>query len=200
MIYCLKVYNFILIASEATSETTETMGKPSNNKQQQKEQVINKDNFMLIRLLVTDLNDHQPKFNEPKYTFHMSEITEFKAHYSKHVQNLLLNEKNSSFYYTTLLNESCHRLKDLVKVSAQDADEGLSALVKYKITQKNHLKNPNNVNKLASSSFQMLKDDVRIRHGSEINSNDMFYINEHTGEIYLSVCKLIEEGRLNKVC
>lgn len=155
------------------------------------EDFISKRNFLFIRLLVIDLNDNQPKFSEAEYKFVLNETTEMKAHYS---MGQYFDEKDPLVYYYNLLNATCNKLKETIRVKAVDSDEGLNSVVKYKISQQKHLKNPN----AKMANLQITKED-RYNTGAEIYSDSIFYIDEATGEIYLVICKMLNDENRQKV-
>lgn len=66
-----------MVASEAKDN------RDDHNNNNNKKYEIDEHNYLLIRLLVTDLNDHQPRFNETKYAFFINESTEYRLHYAK---------------------------------------------------------------------------------------------------------------------
>lgn len=210
-----------MVASEAKNDRGDLNNNNNNNKYE-----IDEHNYLLIRLLVTDLNDHQPRFNETKYAFFINETTEYKLHYAASSSRRLApqkkplndndyedddddsDEEDTANYYALLLNETCAHLRSSIRVHADDLDEpGVNSLVTYKISHHKHLRNRNIVKKSASSSSAkiqiMNKEDQRFQDASEVGSLDdsaaAFYIDEQSGAVSLLVCKQIVEGKFNLV-
>lgn len=175
-----------MLASEKTLKQNNSLEASVNDL------IVNKQSFMFVRLILNDLNDNQPKFNETKYTFYINEITENKLYYSEAIRKL--DEKNSSNYYYSLLNETCYHLKMSLHVDAYDLDAGLNSIVKYKITHQKHLRNP-----YTKMSILDMSEENRYIDSFELNSDSIFQINEQTGSIYLRICNLLEDLSYEKV-
>lgn len=191
-----KVYNLILIASEPAAAD---------------ELQIDDHNYLLVRLLVTDLNDHQPRFDESKYTFYLNETTtaeSSKQHYSATTTTTTTASSSSSRtvahemavrHYTALLNATCARLRARIQVRAHDLDEGVNAVIKYKISHQKHFRNTaaaaaavgNGGDKLALIGNN---EDRFFHTESELDDLDAsFHIDERTGSVGLHVCRRLSD-------
>ena len=192
-----EVYNFILIAKDKNKlENTKNL-----------HDLISHRNYLLIKLVVNDLNDNQPIFTEPKYVFSINESTEFDKHFSNLNYLKSNDENNENEYYRMLLNATCSSLKSKIKVKANDADAGLNSLVKYKIIQQIHRKNsnfkPNNQpfhpfnvkNALHRANDQTQFNPNSFGHNphnqiaANLDPDSLFHIDELDGSIYLAICK-----------
>ena len=169
------VYNFILIANEKN--------KPRNTS----EYFIHGTNYMLIRLVVADLNDNSPVFSQFKYTFKVNEVTEYSN-----------NQKSTdeSEYYFEILNHTCQYLKHELQIKATDKDLHLNGLIKYKLIQQVHQKNPNfkhNLNKILNKVASNEENPGFRFMSSNLDSSSLFSIDENEGAIWLTVCYGLEE-------
>jgi hypothetical protein len=176
------VYNFILIASDANH--LEDYSKIRNR------------NFVLMKLVVNDLNDNQPAFTESKYVFEIKETVQFDEFYS--------SANNDFEYYANLLEQTCLILKNRIKVTALDMDYGFNSLIKYRIVQQVSRKNAhtsysthpfnavNLKNKPANSQQHHHQHDTSnlyIRPRTDnIDEESLFYIDESDGTISLVAC------------
>lgn len=116
------------------------------------------------------MNDNSPIFSQFKYNFQLNEIIEYEE------TPLLIN-------YAELLNKTCLKLKDSLRVHATDKDLGLNGKIEYKIIQQVHRKNSNykeNLNQILKKSNQI---------GSSLDPNSLFVIDKSDGSIYLAICK-----------
>jgi hypothetical protein len=165
-------YNFALIATDQiiVSQQFNTL----------KEELKEK-SYMLIKLLVNDLNDNIPKFEKSKYIFNLNETTELST------ENDVTTEKK---YYFNILKQTCLNLKSQIRVKAIDADLGLNGLINYKLIQQVHRKNVNfksNLNKILQQSA--LDESNFMISESLIDPDALFSIDKQTGSIYLKVCE-----------
>jgi hypothetical protein len=119
------VFNFILIATDLNSNISQAMHSKFSKDLQY---FIHENNYMLIQISITDLNDNSPVFDQLKYTFKMNEITEFKNYYTEN--NL---EEYDSYFF--ILNKTCLSMREIIKVKAIDNDMDLNGQIKYKIIQ-----------------------------------------------------------------
>ncbi len=117
------VYNFVLVARDESSEFADTykLGLKTNPYY-----FIQDNNYMFIRLAITDLNDNSPVFVQNqlnnKYNFHLKEIAEFAA-------------VTGGGDFASLLNKTCADLRSLMRVEAIDKDLDLNGKVRYVIRQ-----------------------------------------------------------------
>jgi hypothetical protein len=168
-------YNFALIATDQIIISSQKQF--STLKEEIKEK-----NYMLIKLLVNDLNDNIPKFEKSKYIFNLNETTELST------ENDVTTEKK---YYFNILKQTCLNLKSQIRVKAVDGDLGLNGLINYKLIQQVHRKNVNfksNLNKILQQSAVDESSNF-ITSESLIDHDALFSIDKQTGSIYLKVCE-----------
>lgn len=168
-------YNFALIATDQIIISSQQQF--STLKEEIKEK-----NYMLIKLLVNDLNDNIPKFEKSKYIFNLNETTELST------ENDVTTEKK---YYFNILKQTCLNLKSQIRVKAVDGDLGLNGLINYKLIQQVHRKNVNfksNLNKILQQSAVDESSNFMISE-SLIDPDALFSIDKQTGSIYLKVCE-----------
>jgi len=152
------VYNLILIANDRSLTPTYS---------------ISPNNYMLVRVLVTDLNDNSPLFTLPKYEFYLNEI--------------VVDYKEFSF--SRLLNKTCKSLRDKLYVVAIDSDDGLNGQVQYKLIQQVHRKNINfkdNFNRILNNELQQHQQQQQQQNQGP---GSLFVIDTNTGQIYLDICQ-----------
>jgi len=119
-------------------------------------------NYLLVRLLVTDLNDNSPQFGLPKYEFRLDEVV--AAAVASHAR---------------LLEATCSALQAQLRVAATDADAGLNGQVRYKLLQQVHRKNAN----FRENAARVLGSEQGPAPGS------LFVVDASTGQISLEVCQ-----------
>lgn len=175
------VYNFVLVALDKLKTKTLSHQEPTTYLTKS----LNARNNVLIRLVVNDLNDNQPRFGQEKYSFNLNEVTEYSTYFElqEPLDELYETERD---YYGYMMNATCRMLKNSMRVDATDLDWGLNSRIKYRLVQQIHRKSHVGSGSGASNPGNQAQ---QLNAHFDDNSEGVFVIDESDGTISLRVCQ-----------